>query len=153
MVVDGKPVAPIKAVRTPSITATTGKNAALDTMPASAFLDLCMQGDLTVYRAPSPLGPHEFEIRTTPATTGWLLRMWKICLPDKPLLFWQNDSYSLAGARAARSGWPRRTSTSRSPAARSRQLLKDRHRPFAFNSDGQSPLGAEARLVHGRRSP
>jgi hypothetical protein len=54
-------------------------------------------GMLDVYVA--ECGPYDFEIRTT-LDHGYLLRMWQIRPEDSPLLFWEQDGYSLAEAQA-----------------------------------------------------
>jgi hypothetical protein len=43
-------------------------------------------------------GRYGFELRNTP-NKGYLLRMWEIRPEDSPLLFWENDGYSLDEAK------------------------------------------------------
>lgn len=56
--------------------------------------------------APEPLdvyvaecGPYDFEIRAT-RDRGYLVQMWQIRPEDSPILFWENDGYSLDEAKA-----------------------------------------------------
>jgi hypothetical protein len=58
-----------------------------------------------IQTAPAPLdvyvaacGPYDFEICATP-DMGYRLRMWQIRPEDSPLLFWENDGYSLDEAK------------------------------------------------------
>ena len=44
-------------------------------------------------------GRYDFEIRNIP-NKGYSLRMWEIRPEDSPLLFWENDSYTLDEAKA-----------------------------------------------------
>jgi hypothetical protein len=50
-------------------------------------------------RPDAECGPYGFEIRATPRH-GYLLRMWQIRPEDGPLLFWENDGYTLKQAQA-----------------------------------------------------
>lgn len=44
-------------------------------------------------------GSFAFEICTSAATNGYLLRMWRIRPEDSAILFWENDGYSLEEAK------------------------------------------------------
>jgi hypothetical protein len=56
-----------------------------------------VRGELEAYVA--ECGPYGFEIRTTP-DRGYLLRMWQIRSEDSPLLFWEDEGYTLKQAQA-----------------------------------------------------
>jgi hypothetical protein len=44
-------------------------------------------------------GPYAFEICTSAATNGYLLRMWQSRPEDHAILFWERDGYSLEEAK------------------------------------------------------
>ena len=44
--------------------------------------------------------PYAFEICTSAATNGYLLRRWRIRPEDSAILFWERDSFSLEEAKA-----------------------------------------------------
>jgi hypothetical protein len=55
------------------------------------------QDELEVHIA--ECGPYGFEICTSAATNGYLLRMWRIRPEDRASLFWERDGYSLEEAK------------------------------------------------------
>jgi hypothetical protein len=56
------------------------------------------QGEVEVHIA--ECGPYAFEICTSAATNGHLLRMWRIRPEDRAIFFWERDGYSLEEAKA-----------------------------------------------------